>query len=175
MGNNPSYFKDCGDDCPVEQVSWKEVKGFIRQLNLKVGGKENGAYRLPSEAEWEYGCRGGGKHSYCGSDDVDRVAWYRQNSAQRTHRVGTRAANGFGLNDMSGNALEWVEDCWHDNYSTAPSSGEPWTSGGNCSVRGVRGGSWIIDPAWVRAAERNWFELSHRNSRLGFRLAKTLF
>ena len=96
-GNNPSGFKNC-DDCPVERVSWNDVQKFIQKLNQKTGKR----YRLPSEAEWEYACRAGGWHKYCGSDDVESVAWYIENDGYKTHPVGQKQANAWGLYDMSG-------------------------------------------------------------------------
>ena len=174
MGSNPSYFMECGDDCPVEQVSWEEAKSYIRKLNERVSGKGDGPYRLPSEAEWEYACRGGERHRYCGGSDVDRVAWYDGNSGRKPHRVGTKDGNRFGLHDQSGNVWEWVEDCWHDTYGGAPPNGGPWTGGGNCSWRVFRGASWYSKPAVVRSAFRFWDGASERSYDVGFRVARTL-
>ncbi len=95
MGNNPSTFKK-GDKYPVERVSWNDAQEFIRRLNAKTGGR--GKFRLPTEAEWEYACRSGGKpQKYAGGSDPDRVAWYGSNSGGSTHPVGTKAANGLGI------------------------------------------------------------------------------
>ncbi|MDP2279759.1 MAG: SUMF1/EgtB/PvdO family nonheme iron enzyme, partial [Nitrospirota bacterium] len=123
MGNNPSHFKDCGDNCPVEQVSWNDVQEFIQKLNEKnnppsppftKGGK--GGFRLPTEAEWEYAARSGGKSErYSGGNDIDSVAWYNKNSGGKTHPVGTKQPNGLGIYDMSGNVWEWVND-WYDEF-----------------------------------------------------------
>lgn len=87
MGSNPPKlaFKTCGDDCPVERVSWNDAQAFIKKLNEQTGK----SYRLPSEAEWEYACRAGGRHSYCGSDDIGVVAWYDENSDNKPHPVDT--------------------------------------------------------------------------------------
>ena len=105
MGNNPSKFVECGDNCPVEQVSWDDAQAFIEKLNTKTGKK----YRLPSEAEWEYACRAGGQHEYCGGNNLDSIAWYGAlakpagNSNKTTNPVAAKQANAFGLYDMSGN------------------------------------------------------------------------
>ena len=175
MGGNPSYFAKCGDDCPVERVSWEDAQAYIRKLNEKVSGKSDGPYRLPSESEWEYGCRGGvGGEEYCGGDDVNSVAWSFKNSGKKTQRVGTKSANRWGLHDLSGNVWEWVEDCWNESYRGAPSTGEAWTSG-DCSRRVVRGGSWGNEPASVRSALRLWNDAADRYDRfIGFRVARTL-
>ena len=141
MGSNPSYFSNCGDNCPVEQVSWEDAKQFVGRLTTKTGK----TYRLPSEAEWEYACRAGGRQEFCGSNRVDDVGWHDGNSGRRTNSVGGKQANAWGLHDMSGNVWEWTEDCWNGNYSNAPTDGSVWTSG-TCSLRVVRGGSWLSDP-----------------------------
>ena len=111
MGNNPSSYSLCGDDCPVEQVSWDDVQAFIRKLNSRFG-KE---YRLPTEAEWEFAARSGGEQEkYSGGNDIDVVAWYDANSGKKTHPVGQKLANGLALYDMSGNVWEWVNDMYEN-------------------------------------------------------------
>ena len=170
MPTNPSHFKQCGDDCPVENVSWNEVQAFIHKLNTITGGN----YRLPSEAEWEYACRAGEHTRFCGSDDLEAVAWYDGNSKSKTHAVGGKRPNAFGLYDMSGNVWEWVQDCYHENYLGAPTDGSVWDDGPNCAnSRGVvRGGSWGSIPAYLRSANRSWFIRGGRSGDLGFRLAQ---
>ena len=148
MGSNPSYFARCGDNCPVERVSWTDAQKFVRSLSEKTGQ----AYRLPSEAEWEYACRAGGSFTYCGSDNADSIAHSRASHDNKTLPVAGKQANAFGLYDMSGSVWEWMEDCWHDNYQGAPSDGSAWTTGETCSRSVVRGGSWFNDPR--PAAER---------------------
>ncbi len=169
MGSNPSKFTQCGDDCPVENVSWNDAQAFIQKLNAKTSKN----YRLPSEAEWEYACRAGGHHEYCGSDNVDAVGWHVQNSG-KTRPVGGKQANAWGLYDMSGNVREWVQDWYHDNYNGAPTDGSPWESGGEQKYRVLRGGSWGYFPADLRSALRIWFTPVIRSSFIGLRLARTL-
>jgi formylglycine-generating enzyme required for sulfatase activity len=167
MGSNPSHFSSCGDNCPVEKVSWDDAKDYVRKLSQKTGQ----TYRLPSEAEWEYACRAGGQHQYCGSDSLDSVAWYNSNSGSSTHAAGQKQANAWGLLDMSGNVWEWVEDCWNGSYSGAPTDGSAWTSG-DCGKRVVRGGSWYFKSAFARSANRDWNDSTYRSDDFGFRPAR---
>ncbi|KAF0201907.1 MAG: hypothetical protein FD173_2065 [Gallionellaceae bacterium] len=176
MGTNPSNFKNCGDTCPVEQVSWDDAKEFIQKLNAKTGKQ----YRLPSEAEWEYACRAGQQTEYCGGDNIDSVAWYggayatpAGNSAKTTNPVATKQANAWGLYDMSGNVWEWVEDNYHADYNGAPTDGRVW-QGGNGAQRVLRGGSWYYKPQDARAADRDRDVPAFRDLSLGFRLARML-
>jgi len=172
MGNNPGKFTNCGDNCPVEQVSWDDAQEFIEALNAKTGKK----YRLPSEAEWEYACRAGGQHEYCGSDNLDSIGWYgglakpAGNSGKSTNPVATMQPNAWGLYDMSGNVWEWVEDSYHDNYNGAPADGSAWQEEDGM-IRVPRGGSWSYPQ---RAAKRGGSESDFRYSTIGFRLARTL-
>ena len=168
MGNNPSEFSICGDDCPVDQVSWDDAQLFIHKLNARTGKQ----YRLPSEAEWEYACRAGGQQEYCGSDSVDSVAWYDGNSGEKAHSVSRKQPNAFGLYDMSGNVWEWVEDSWHDNYNDAITDGSVWKGDG--AKRVLRGGSWYLSPQFARAANRGRFDPAIRLVNGGFRVARML-
>jgi hypothetical protein len=154
MGNNPSHFSKCGDNCPVENVSWNDVQEFIQKLNAKTGKQ----YRLPTEAEWEYACYGGSESEYCGSNNLDAVGWYIVNSNKQTHLVGQKQANEYGLYDMSGNVWQWVQD-WYDN---------------SYQHRTLRGGSWGNLTENVSAAFRFGDEPSLRYFTFGFRLARTL-
>jgi formylglycine-generating enzyme required for sulfatase activity len=164
MGNNPSFFSSCGDNCPVERVSWDEVQTFLGKLQAKSGK----GYRLPTEAEWEYACRSGGKaEKYCGGSDVERLAWYAGNSGNQTHAVGTKAANGLGLCDMSGNVREWCSDRY-GAYGSSPQKDPTGSSSG--SYRVIRGGSWGGGPADVRSANRFRHEPASWLGNLGFRL-----
>ncbi len=168
MGNNPSYFKNCGANCPVEQVSWNDTQNFIGKLNGKTGRN----YRLPTEAEWEYAARSGGKkEKYAGGDDLDRVAWYYSNSGSKTHIAGTKAPNGLGLYDMSGNVWEWCQDWYGEKYyGESPKDNPRGPSSGNDRV--LRGGSWNDKPEVVRAANRDRDGPAYRDFDLfGFRLS----
>jgi formylglycine-generating enzyme required for sulfatase activity len=165
MGSNPSSFSNCGDNCPVEKVSWEDAEQFVSTLSAKTGK----TYRLPSEAEWEYACRAGGRHEYCGSDSADSVGWY---SGKATNPVAGKQANAWGLHDMSGNVWEWTEDCWNRNYNNAPTDGIAWTSG-DCSLRVVRGGSWFLNPQFLRSAFRGRNSTAGRGNGSGFRVART--
>lgn len=117
-----------GDDAPVVQVSWREAKDFIDWVNKNKPANDHGIYRLPTEAEWEYACRAGGNHEYCGSDSVDEVAWHIGNlgAEHHQHSVGSKTPNAWGLYDMSGNVWQWVEDVYHETYRGAPVDGSAW-------------------------------------------------
>ena len=171
MGENPSYFQGC-PKCPVEGVSWEDIQGFLAKLNART----EGGFRLPTEAEWEYAARGGRQsrnYKYAGGNSVGSVGWYQDNSGDRTHSVGRKGANELGLHDMSGNVLEWVQDCGGDGYRAVPADGRAWERG-NCGLRVARGGSWRIRPRYLRAAYRNKFVSGNRHRTLGFRIARTL-
>ena len=165
MGNNPSYKK--GAKLPVEQVSWDDCQKFIGKLNQKTGKN----FRLPTEAEWEYAARGGNRsrgYKYSGSNNIDDVAWFFDNSGSTTHEVATKRANELGLYDMSGNVWEWCSD-WYDSYSssaqtnpTGPSSGSP---------RVFRGSCWGSDAGYCRVAYRGDDSPDFRYYSLGLRLA----
>lgn len=170
MGGNPSHFKECGPNCPVEQVSWEDVQKFIRQLNEQTGKN----YRLPYEAEWEYAARSGGKREqWAGTSDPDELgayAWLEDNSGEKTQPVGTRRPNGLGLYDMSGNVWQWCKD-WYDAdyYKKSPARNPRGASSGTNRV--IRGGSWCLSADLIRAAIRNHRAPSRRLNCIGFRLA----
>ena len=162
MGNNPSYFK--GDErLPVEQVSWDDCQQFV--------GRAGGALRLPSEAEWEYACRAGTTTRYWNGDtkaDLSRAGWYSSNSDARTHVVGGKAANAFGLYDVHGNVWEWCQDA----YAAYPVTGSEAPKQGD-GVRVVRGGGWVDDSGYCRAANRDWDDPGLRLTFVGCRLSST--
>ncbi|MCC7504525.1 MAG: SUMF1/EgtB/PvdO family nonheme iron enzyme [Saprospiraceae bacterium] len=184
MGANPSHFQNC-DDCPVEQVSWNDAQEFVRQINSRFPGSK---YRLPTEAEWEYAARGGGRAVMFGNgknvaDPAQQmeigpssayvptysVGWaYRK----KTYPVGSQnTPNALDLHDMSGNVWEWCEDVYHETYEGAPSDGSAWLiPSGN--VRVVRGGSWSSGPLYWRVASRFGDVAGYRDYDIGFRLAK---
>ena len=140
IGKNPSNFKR-DENYPVECVSWHDAVRFCEELSKRIGQK----VKLPTEAQWEYACRAGSTGKYCFGDDVNELgnyAWYNKNSAGKTHPVGEKLANSWGLHDMHGNVWEWCEDVWHENYNGAPTNGSAWLTGGDHSRRALRGGSW---------------------------------
>ncbi len=166
MGINPSHFFSCGEDCPVEKVSWNDAQEFIKRLNNLTGKR----YRLPTEAEWEYACHKGDKEEdYCGSDDIDAVAWYEGNSKKRTHPVGLKQPNRLGLYDMSGNVVQWVQD-WEGEY---PSGARNPTGPEKGFYRVFRSGSWNDEPIAVKATGRSAAPPSRRSTWVGFRLAES--
>ena len=166
IGSNPSGFSDCGGNCPVEMVSWADVQGFIGRLNARAGRE---VYRLPTEAEWEYAARAGTAGDRYGS--LDAIAWWRDNSGRRTHPVGGKSANGWGLYDMLGNVWEWVQDWYGASYpgGTVTDPRGP----GSGSSRVLRGGSWFIDARYARASIRIRHDPGNRSGHLGFRLLRT--
>jgi formylglycine-generating enzyme required for sulfatase activity/tRNA A-37 threonylcarbamoyl transferase component Bud32 len=180
MGDNPSFFKDCGDDCPVENVSWDEVQEFIRRLKAKG----EGTYRLPTEAEWEYACRAGTTGNYAGN--LDDLGWYYNNAGDqklsgewdaaklksnnnRTHEVGKKQPNAWGLYDMHGNVWEWVQD-WFGKYPEGAVT-DP-TGGISGSHRIFRGGSLGFPAEDIRSAKRAYYIPTERNANVGFRLVR---
>lgn len=168
MGNNPSTLKSYDGNYPVESVSWDDAQEFVKKLSAKTGKH----YRLPSEAEWEYACRAGQKYKYCGSDNVDSVAWY---GGKTTHPIATKQPNAFGLYDMSGNVSEWVEEnSLHYDYKGAPNDGRVWR-GGDRDGRIIRGGAWDDPLAMsISASARLGVIPDNRVPDIGFRLARTL-
>ncbi|MBI5429330.1 MAG: formylglycine-generating enzyme family protein [Nitrosomonadales bacterium] len=167
-GTNPSKFK--GENNPVETVSYQQVRVLLDLYNHQTG--EN--LRLPTEAEWEYACRAGGRHDeYCGEGGMDRLGWYGESlETGSPHPVGQKRPNQFGLYDMSGNVWEWVEDCYNVNYTSAPDDGSALR--GKCHRFVLRGGSWGDFPMYTRAANRSYCVPNGKGEHDGFRLAITL-
>ena len=167
MGRNQSYFSACGDKCPADSVSWNDVQEFIKKLN-KLSGR---SYRLPTEAEWEYACRSGGKEqTFCGGDEANPLAWHYDTAGSATHPVGLLKPNGLGLYDMSGNVWEMVQDRYGKGYyASSPKDNPQGPPTGYFRVG--RGGSWFIDPRSVRAAGRYRLDPTERFNIFGFRLA----
>ena len=185
MGSNPSRFKNCGDDCPVEQVSWNAVQDFIGRLNKKEGTDR---YRLPTEAEWEYAARAGTTSRYSwgdkdacskmmyendvGSSEDKCVSYYRRRglTADATAPVKSFASNVWGLYDMHGNVYEWVQD-WYGDYPDGSVTDPVGPQSG--SRRVIRGGCWRVSARFCRSANRLWFNPGNRDNNVGFRLART--
>ena len=162
MGNNPSEFK--GPNNPVENVSWNDCQEFISKLNALPEVKASGlTFRLPTEAEWEYACRAGSSGDYgkladgteITEETLSEVAWYDDNSGHKTHPVGQKQPNAFGLYDMHGNVWEWCEYLYR--------------AGG--SNRVSRGGSWSSSSRDCAASDRGSSDPDFRYYCLGFRLA----
>ncbi len=148
MSNNPSFFSSCGDNCPVENVSYNDVQAFIRILNTRT--LKN--YRLPTEEEWIRACQAGTINLYCGSDSIEAVAWHDGNSSGSTHPVGLKQPNANNLFDMSGNVSEWTSTNWEgDNFLHV-------LRGGSFSSRSLAG--------------REKHNYSYRDKTLGFRLVR---
>jgi formylglycine-generating enzyme required for sulfatase activity len=166
MGENPSHFT--GDDrLPVERVSWDDCQGFIKRLNAKNDGY---LYRLPSEAEWEYACRAGTEGNYSG--ELGEIAWYAENSVGKTHLVGKKKPNIWGLYDMCGNVYEWCQCAWHDSYDGAPIDGSAWEQDLH-KARILRGGAWASRARFCRSANRDDRAPDVRTEYNGFRVVAT--
>ncbi len=189
-------FEQTTDRDPAVCVSWNDAKAYLRWLSGKTGK----AYRLPTEAEWEYAARAGTKTSRPWGDDPAQACAYANVADQSTYRTGvgpgsktwsrsnrhecndgryltapagSYKANGFGLYDMLGNAWEWTEDCWNAGYQGAPSDGSAWLAG-DCSRRVLRGSGWSSEPRLARSATRDRESSGFRRSTVGFRIARTL-
>ena len=164
MGSNPSKFK--GDNLPVEQVSWNDCQTFINRLNSYTGRN----FRLPTEAEWEFAARGGNysrRYKYSGSNYIGDVAWYTDNSGNRTHPVGTKQANELGLYDMSGNVWEWCSD-WYGSYSSYSQSNPTGATSGFGRVE--RGGNWCGLARYCCSSHRSYYAPGNSFDALGLRL-----
>ena len=170
MGYNPSVQQ--GDNLPVDSISWEEAKAYIDKLR-QLSGKD---YRLPTEAEWEYAARAGSDATFPAGVDLsslDEFAWHRNNANERSHPVGTRKPNAFGLYDMLGNVWERTEDCWIPHYEEAPANGTARLDG-DCDFRVVRGGSWVNWPRFLRPAYRFRYNTTSRYEFVGLRVARGL-
>ena len=174
--NECASAKACGftapgkDDAPVTNVSWTDAQqyaGWLAQATKK-------AYRLPSEAEWEYAARGGTQTKYWWGDKLQTGMAACKDcgdmSGEQPGKVGSFKPNPFGLHDMGGGVDQWVEDCWHRNYQGAPADGAAWT-GGDCTAHVLRSGSWKNDARYVRVSNRDSYDTNVRYPTHGFRVA----
>jgi formylglycine-generating enzyme required for sulfatase activity len=170
MGENPSFRK--ARNLPVENVRWHDAQAYVRKLSEKT--QKN--YRLPSEAEWEYAARAGTRTEWGFAHQISLgdYAWYHAVSEGKTHPVGLKLPNAYGLFDMHGNVWEWVEDCYHDNYVGAPTDGSAWKTGCGVPYGVIRGGSFDLAPQLLRSAVRYWIYPSQRAYYIGFRVARDL-
>jgi formylglycine-generating enzyme required for sulfatase activity len=164
MGHNPSHFK--GANRPVECVSWNEAVEFCQKLSEQSGE----AYRLPSEAEWEYACRAGTTTPYFFGESLAKTQANYGYNFNETTDVGSFSANDFGLYDMHGNVWEWCLDTWHGNYQGAPTDGNAWTTEGNSKLAMLRGGAWSSVSEFCRSANRNRLVPGGRLNYVGFRV-----
>lgn len=162
------------DQDPVVRVSWDQAQAYATWLSGKTGK----AYRLPSEAEWEYAARGGTTTAYWWGDDAGighsvcddcGSDW----DGKGTAPVRSFPANPFGLYDMLGQVFEWTADCWNLSYQGAPADGTPWMSG-DCAVHPSRGGSWNLDARIARASQRARDDHDYQGNMVGFRVARDL-
>ncbi len=155
MKSNPSHFK--GENLPVETVSWNDAQDFCRQAG----------FRLPTESEWEYACRAGTTGAYSGTGILDSMGWYDDNSGGKTHPVGQKAPNGWGLYDMHGNVWEWCADAEDLSPTDVVTPAKPDSS----PRRPFRGGSWFSLASLCRSAYRVRGGAGARGDNQGFRVA----
>jgi formylglycine-generating enzyme required for sulfatase activity len=168
MGVNHSEFKNCGDNCPVERVSWYDAQEFITRLNNKENTEK---YRLPTEAEWEYACRAGSTTAFCFGNDktmLNKYAWYNTNSRNWAHQVDQKKPNIWGLYDMHGNVWEWCQD-WYSEYPDEEVTDPAGPVSG--SHRVSKGGSWRSASRFCRSAHRYGVDPAYRRPTRGFRVA----
>jgi formylglycine-generating enzyme required for sulfatase activity/class 3 adenylate cyclase len=159
------------DDAPITNVSWSDAKQFVAWL----AGATRKAYRLPSEAEWEYAARGGTQTKYWWGDQLQSGMANCKNcsdtaGSEQPMKVGSFKPNPFGLYDMGGGVDQWVEDCWHKNYQGAPTDGSAWVEG-ECPSHVIRSGSWKNDARYVRPSNRDSYDTNVRYPTHGFRVA----
>jgi formylglycine-generating enzyme required for sulfatase activity len=169
MGENPSHFKECGEECPVESVNWTEVQAFIAEMGRMSGE----VYRLPTEAEWEFAARSGGKlEKWAGTSSESKLgeyAWYDANSVDRTHPVGKKKPNALGFHDMSGNVWEWTGDFFSETYYQKSPRDNP-LGPDDGAARVLRGGCWLDRARDCRSAIRFSFIPVNAFKSIGFRM-----
>ncbi|MBX7219770.1 MAG: SUMF1/EgtB/PvdO family nonheme iron enzyme [Blastocatellia bacterium] len=170
MGTNPSAKTNLNDSSPVDSVSWNEIQEFLKRLNAMNDGF---SYRLPTEAEWEYACRAGSATKYFFGNDVRQLknyAWCNDNSGNRTHPVGQKRPNPWGLYDMLGNVQEWCQDRYHKSYNGAPRDGTAWETQQGENWRIVHGVSWDARPTDAYSSSRGWNYPDRKFPNTGFRI-----
>jgi formylglycine-generating enzyme required for sulfatase activity len=169
------HAPDEADNLPVVRVNWHDAAAFCEWLTRQSGR----AYRLPSEAEWEFACRAGSRTPFATGDEISPVQanyFYDEHGRRigtgRRTPVGNYAPNAFGIFDLHGNVCEWTADAWHPNYHGAPADGRAWVEpGGEHCV--IRGGAWDYLPRLLRSAWRDWRQADCRTDNIGFRVATT--
>jgi formylglycine-generating enzyme required for sulfatase activity len=173
----PACTPGLPETCPVVGVSFADIRQYLHELSSRQGV----AYRLPSEAEWEYACRAGGPTVFPHGtrlSSTDANFLYDEIGESigpgRTTPVACYPANAFGLFDLLGNVCEWTADLWHPGFDGAPADGSAWTHGGKPGCRTIRGGAWDHLPRILRSSWRDWAPESARWDNLGFRIARTL-
>ncbi|MBR4511463.1 MAG: SUMF1/EgtB/PvdO family nonheme iron enzyme [Bacteroidales bacterium] len=170
---NPSAFK--GGNLPVNNISWDDCIAFIDKLN-ELTGKN---FRLPTECEWEFAARGGNNlepYTFSGSNDVNEVAWYKDNSDNQVHAVGGKKANALKLYDMTGNAIEWVQNPFIEEYYKTDTLVDPNPTDANPKFRVLKGGCYYLEHGKLESlsVSANFAEVpTAREESLGFRLALT--
>jgi formylglycine-generating enzyme required for sulfatase activity len=162
---------------PVIHVSWNDAFAYTGWLSRETGKR----YRLPSEAEWEYAARAGTETAYWWGNEMKQgmancIGCGTQWDNKQTAPVGSFKPNRFGLYDTAGNVIEWIQDCWHDNYKGAPSDGSAWEQkdSGDCGRRGLRGGHWRVAQDFMRSSFRMWNRPTVRRGTPGFRLVRDI-
>lgn len=161
-----------GEDYPMYYVNWEEAMEFCNVLSMKTGHQ----YTLPTEAQWEYAARGGKYKTgtrYSGSDDVNEVAWVKENSGEKLHPVGTKKANALGIYDMSGNLFEFCSD-YYAPYGEAGAEDPEEEDESTLTDRVVRGGNWLHPGVRSRVAYRDYFSYWYRSHTMGFRVVRLL-
>jgi sulfatase modifying factor 1 len=186
IDSNPSKFRG-SDSLPVEQVSWFDAVNFCNKLSEREGRKPyyrmdgktlrvlgGNGFRLPTEAEWEYSCRAGTKTPFplrLGDTDMQKYAWFDKNSGGKTHPVGKKKPNGFGLYDMIGNVSEWCGDWFAVDYYEKSPGTDPTGPRGETELRVIRGDDWSTDVVLLQSAHRNRSRPTDRYESIGFRVA----
>lgn len=173
MDDNPSFWKECGNNCPVEQVSWEDTKRYLQKLNQLNDGFE---YRLPTESEWEYAARAGTTTTYGGSGILSEMGWTGEDElVVGTRQVGLKKPNAWGLYDMHGNVSEWCEDIFAQPYNEQhPVDGSANTKGDGFIQRVERGGSYTLNFNAARSAHRMHQSPAASGNDIGFRVVARL-